>query len=71
VRRNDRRWVGRNTDKPHRCPECHAVATWDHKRYGPRTVLVCPRDCGVRWRAGNRMKTWGMAFERYLRRVVG
>ncbi|QYN17489.1 zinc-ribbon domain-containing protein [Amycolatopsis sp. DSM 110486] len=47
------RWVQRNVDKPQRCPECHAVRTWDRTRYAPRTRLSCPR-CGVRWRVGDR-----------------
>jgi len=64
--RTDLRWVQRNTDKPHRCPECHAVATWEHDKYGPRTVMVCPRECGVRWRIGQRMKRYSMAFKRIL-----
>jgi hypothetical protein len=51
---SETRWVERNEDKPHRCPECHAVATWGRGEYGPRTRLVCPRDCGVQWRVGNR-----------------
>lgn len=46
-------WVRRNEDKPHRCPECHGVVTWDYKRYGPRTVLSCSF-CAVRWRSGVR-----------------
>lgn len=49
------RWVRRNEDKPHRCPECHAVATWDHKHAGPRTRLRCPQ-CGVQWRYGERLR---------------
>lgn len=49
------RWVDRNEDKPHRCPECHAVATWGKWSRGPRTRLVCPRDCGVQWRVGDRV----------------
>lgn len=48
------RWVERNEDKPHRCPECHAVATWDLDSYGPKTRLVCPSGCGVQWRVGQR-----------------
>ncbi len=48
------RWVGRNEDKPHRCPECHRVVTWERKRYGPRSRLTCP-PCGVQWRSGTRV----------------
>lgn len=66
VRRHDRRWVHRNEDKPHRCPECHAVATWEHKRYGPRTVLVCPRECVIRWRVGRRLTVDSMRYRRWL-----
>ena len=58
------RWVQRNEDKPHRCPLCHAVATWDkstqNRPIGPRTKLKCPRGCGVQWRAGFRQKRLGM-----------
>jgi Family of unknown function (DUF6283) len=50
------RWVRRNEDKPHRCPGCHAVATWDHRHAGPRTRLRCPRDCRVQWRYGARQQ---------------
>lgn len=50
-----RRWVKRNEDKPHRCPECHAVATWYLDKFGPRTRLICPRNCGVQWRVGARL----------------
>jgi len=59
---SETRWVKRNEDKPHRCPECHAVATWDRPAaYGPRTVFKCPRTCGVQWRAGNRWnRSWGV-----------
>ena len=46
-------WSGRNEDKPHRCPECHAICTWDLKSFGPRTVLRC---CGLKWRVGNRAR---------------
>jgi hypothetical protein len=59
MRRTDRRWVHRNEDKPHRCPWCHGVATWDHERYGPRTQLVCPNKCCVRWRVGRRQQVMG------------
>jgi len=52
-------WVRPNTDKPHRCPRCHAVATWGRKQYGPRTRLTCPRGCGVQWRAGSRLRDTG------------
>ena len=56
------RWVERNEDKPHRCPECHAVATWERETYGPRTVLTCPRECGIQWRAGHRLnRNWRTA----------
>lgn len=48
------RWVRRNVDKPHRCPRCHSVVTWDRCKYGPRTRLVCPY-CHVQWRAGKRV----------------
>jgi hypothetical protein len=48
------RWVTRNEDKPHRCPKCHAVATWDRRQHGPRSRAVCPQACGVQWRMGNR-----------------
>lgn len=43
------KWVGRNKDKPHRCPECHAVRRRTH--WGPRTTVVCG-PCGVRWKMG-------------------
>jgi hypothetical protein len=59
------RWVKRNEDKPHRCPECHAVATWDKHIYGPRTKLKCPARCWVIWRVGNRMTREN---EKYLKR---
>ncbi len=49
------KWVHRNEDKPHRCPECHAVATWDRRAHGPRTRVACPAGCGVQWRMGNRL----------------
>ncbi|MET9262367.1 hypothetical protein [Amycolatopsis sp. NPDC004079] len=58
------RWVRRNEDKPHRCPECHRVVTWDREAYGPRTRLRCVR-CGVQWRAGRRVYPWPL---RALRR---
>jgi hypothetical protein len=48
------RWVERNEDKPHRCPECDAVATWGHYTFGPRTRFTCPKGCGVQWRIGMR-----------------
>lgn len=57
-----RRWVQRNEDKPHRCPECHAVATWDKERYGPRTKLHCPNQCRVQWRTKNRQPRPRMRF---------
>lgn len=47
-------WVDRNEDKPHRCPCCHAVASYDRRTAGPRTRMVCPRGCGVQWRYGSR-----------------
>lgn len=50
------RWVQRNEDKPHRCPECHAVCTYDRRhpwRYGPRTRITC-HNCRVQWRIGAR-----------------
>lgn len=49
------RWVKRNEDKPHRCPECHAIATWEMHGYGPRTKLKCPTGCRVIWRPGRRV----------------
>lgn len=52
-------WVRRNEDKPHRCPRCHAVATWDREEWGPRTRVVCER-CGVQWRMGCRLHRWPM-----------
>ncbi len=47
------RWTRRNEDKPHRCPNCHAIAAraWFGGGYGPRTILTC---CGLKWRVGNR-----------------
>jgi hypothetical protein len=48
------RWVRRNEDKPHRCPECHTIP--DRCRalvLGPRTAVSCAR-CGVKWRMGVR-----------------
>jgi hypothetical protein len=49
------RWVRRNEDKPHRCPECHHVVTWNRARYAPRTRLKCD-SCRVQWRSG--MRVW-------------
>lgn len=57
-------WVQRNHDKPHRCPVCHRVVTWDRAEYGPRTRLRCSR-CGVQWRSGVRVYPWPL---RALRR---
>lgn len=60
------RWVPRNEDKGHRCPECHGIAekAWDRsvaeRGIGPRTVLSCPNDCGVKWRVGYRSKRRSM-----------
>lgn len=55
------RWVRRNDDKPHRCPDCHRVAQWHHsdydhhrdRRHGPRTRMWCIY-CRVQWRMGDR-----------------
>lgn len=58
------RWVRRNEDKPHRCPRCHRVVTWEREEYGPRTRLTCP-PCGVQWRSGVRVYPWPL---RALRR---
>lgn len=49
------KWINRNEDKPHRCPECHSVATWNRRSHGPRTRVVCPNGCGVQWRMGDRL----------------
>lgn len=49
------RWVKRNEDKPHRCPECHAIADQARGCYGPRTRFTCPAGCGVQWRPGTRL----------------
>jgi hypothetical protein len=63
------KWVKRNEDKPHRCPQCHAIAlrAWarsaDGGGYGPRTVFHC---CGLRWRVGRRAKRYPMAFRQRL-----
>lgn len=57
-------WVDRNEDKPHRCPVCHRVVTWERSEYGPRTRLKCSR-CGVQWRSGVRVYPWPL---RALRR---
>jgi len=59
-------WVRRNEDKPHRCPGCHAVATWEHKRIGPRTRLTCPNGCGLQWRYGRRQQVRSMRYRRWL-----
>lgn len=60
------KWVKRNEDKPHRCPECHAIASWEKDKMGPRTRLVCPRECGVQWRYGRRLKKESMAWRQYF-----
>jgi hypothetical protein len=60
------RWVRRNEDKPHRCPECHAVATWDRESAGPRTVLRCPHGCG-QWRYGRRCHREPMRYRPAVR----
>jgi hypothetical protein len=60
------RWVKRNEDKPHRCPECHAVASWGKDCMRPKTKLVCPNDCGVQWRYGLRMKKFNMSDKQYF-----
>jgi len=65
------RWVSRNEDKPHRCPECHAVASWGKETMGPRTRLVCPNDCNVQWRYGRRLKGRGMYWKAYFKKVFG
>lgn len=75
-------WVRRNEDKPHRCPCCHAVASYDRRTAGPRTRMVCPRGCGVQWRYGSRatrdLRVWrkrqdtgGYLDARYPRFVDG
>ena len=64
-------WAKRNEDKPHRCPKCHAIAVlpWlrsmEGRGYGPRTVFAC---CGVKWRAGTRVRDRGMARKVELKR---
>lgn len=60
------RWVKPNRDKPHRCPECHAIATWELDKAGPKTRIVCPHDCGVQWRFGLRIKHQSMASKQYF-----
>lgn len=48
------RWVRRNEDKPHRCPQCHSIPERCRaERLGPRTAVSCAR-CGVKWRMGVR-----------------
>lgn len=59
------RWVRRNGDKPHRCPECHAIPDRCRSYLGPRTAVSCA-PCGVRWRMGVR---YDNAIDRYLQRV--
>jgi hypothetical protein len=50
-----RRWVQPNSDKPHRCPECHLIAERARSGgHGPKTVMTCPGECGVQWRHGGR-----------------
>lgn len=46
------RWVARNSDKPHRCPACHAVRTFDAANRW-HVTLACPK-CRVRWWYGRR-----------------
>lgn len=60
------RWVNRNEDKPHRCPECHAVAMWDNDKAGPRTLVRCPLDCNVQWRYGRRWQKHSMRVKQIL-----
>lgn len=69
------RWVQRNEDKPHRCPECHGIAlrAWADRGYGPRTRMSCPNDCGVQWRAGSRATRrprWIRLAQRVAERVA-
>lgn len=65
------RWVKRNEDKPHRCPECHAIAFWDKEHAGPRTIIRCPNECEVQWRFGIRMKRMSMRWKSYLDSLNG
>jgi hypothetical protein len=62
------KWTQRNEDKPHRCPNCHAIAAraWSDNGYGPRTVMAC---CGLKWRAGVRSKRYRMAFKKELKEI--
>lgn len=59
------RWVKRNEDKPHRCPECHAIPARCRSYLGPRTAVSCPL-CRVKWRMGVRFTA---ATDRYIHRV--
>lgn len=47
---SDLRWVRRNEDKPHRCPQCHTIAAWDDPGHA-WTVWRC-EGCRVRWFKG-------------------
>lgn len=63
-------WVDRNEDKPHRCPGCHAVATWNRLVYGPRTRITCPRGCDIQWRIGCRaLRSDLRSFRAFLARL--
>lgn len=55
-------WTRPNTDKPHRCPECHAVADTARGEYGPRTRMTCPYGCPVQWRTGHRSSRSGRVW---------
>lgn len=51
---DDRPLVAPNDDKPHRCPNCHAIpdAAYEHGKAVPGYIYVCRKaDCGVKWRA--------------------
>jgi hypothetical protein len=60
------RWTQRNEDKPHRCPNCHAIAAraWTSRGYGPRTVMAC---CGLKWRVGQRSARDSMWTKQWMK----
>lgn len=60
------RWVKRNRDMPHRCPECHSIPDRARGVCGPRTAISCAR-CGVKWRMGVRNTN---EWDRYVRRLL-
>lgn len=56
------KWVRRNEDKPHRCPECHMVRR--RTNWGPRTTVACG-PCGVRWKMGRGSRYPVSAYRRH------